>query len=95
MDLPSEDKFLNDLAREFLSDYRRVLSQLKPSITSQDSKAVADFAHRVKGTARIFGMEQMATISEEIEKHLPHQNWREIEALYEQLVTLFKKQTMP
>lgn len=92
MPQPSDDKFLSDLGRQFLTDCSRVLTQLKPSITNQDSKAIADFAHRVKGSARIFGFEQMATLSEQLERQMSRQNWKEIESLYEQLVRLFEKE---
>lgn len=92
MSIPDKDKYVEDLTRQFLTHYSRALTQLKPSISNQDSKAIADIAHRIKGTARIFGFDRMASLSEEIERHIPRQNWSEIASLYEQLVKLVEKE---
>ena len=92
MNMPPDDQFMSDLAREFLVEYAKSLALLRPSVTKQDGKALADMAHRIKGTARIFGFEQMATVSEEIERNLPLKDWKAIESLYEQLVGLFEKE---
>ena len=89
---PDKDKYVADLARQFLTHYSRALTQLKPSISNQDSKAIADIAHRIKGTARLFGFDRMASLSEEIERHILRQNWNKIASLYGQLVKLIEKE---
>ncbi|MFQ5798749.1 MAG: response regulator [Bacteroidota bacterium] len=92
MNPPSEDNFLSGLAQEFLLDYSIQLANLKTSITDKDRKVVSEFAHRVKGTAGIFGFEEISRTLEQIERRLGVENWQEIEALYGHLVKLIEKE---
>jgi HPt (histidine-containing phosphotransfer) domain-containing protein len=58
---------MRDIARLFIQDTQRRLSELGPMLEAADADGVAKLAHAIKGSAGNLGLRRLARLCDEIE----------------------------
>jgi signal transduction histidine kinase/DNA-binding response OmpR family regulator len=62
-----DPRLLRELIRLFLSDYPKILAQLKQALRLEDAKALANGAHKLKGAVGNFAAKKAAAAAELVE----------------------------
>ena len=62
-----DESLLESVAEAFLSEYGRLLDEMKTAIDAQDFETLRRSAHTIRGSVRIFSCEPVSELAEEVE----------------------------
>lgn len=82
--------FINDLIPEFLDTLEKMLKELEIYTNSKDAEKIASISHDIKGTAGLYGFEEISETAAKIEYAARSHNWNEIYTLQQKLHLLYK-----
>lgn len=74
-DTVNEDEFLQQLAKDFLSDMLTQLNSLDSKIKNREVTNLAAFGHTLKGSGAMFGYPEISRLGLQLEGEAQAEHW--------------------
>ncbi len=85
------DNKINDKIKYYISTLDKKLDNIRSYIRDKDYDNLKSFGHKLKGSGRAFGFNQISDIGEELENSAIEKDFRKIKILHNRLENLFSE----